>query len=367
MFEIVGKYGTCKIFTDAVEETAVSQIYAFMSSPIVENSKVRFMPDIHAGSGCVIGTTFTLTGKTCPSVVGVDIGCSVLAINFGKENINFSELDKFIRDNIPSGHKINNDETAVNNKDFIHFVKKVCERTEQEYNYVMRSIGSLGGGNHFIEVNTDENGEKWLCIHTGSRNFGLKIANWHQKKANKIHGGNMGGLAYLEGDDALDYFEDMFIAQQFSAYNRNEIANRTLEEFNLVENERVESVHNYIDFKDNIVRKGAISAHKGEMVIIPLNMRDGSIIGVGKGNDDWNNSAPHGAGRLMSRKKAKEEISLEDFEKSMDGIWTSCVSRGTLDEAPMAYKNADHIIKYLEPTVEIKHMLKPLYNFKAQE
>jgi len=270
-----------------------------------------------------------------------------------------------IRSFIPCGHNVHDKVVFTFSKQFENDVKEVCKRTEQDLGRVKCSIGSLGGGNHYHEIGEDGDGDKWLFIHSGSRNFGLKIATYHQRKANALHHNRKDGLSYIEGEDAKEYYRDMKVAQEYADNNRLTMGEIILDKMNLSYNDTICSVHNYIDFKDNVVRKGAISAHKNEMVIIPFNMRDGSVIGVGKGNDDWNNSAPHGAGRVMSRRKAKENIALKEFEESMNGIWTSCVSKATLDEAPMAYKKADHIIKYLEPTVEIKHRLIPVYNFKA--
>jgi RNA-splicing ligase RtcB len=365
MFELKGKYGMTKVFNDAVEESAMSQITQLINSPVSEYAKVRIMPDVHAGAGCVIGYTATLTDRTVPNLIGVDIGCGVRAVKLGKISIEYANLDDVIRDEVPSGHNVGLEEVRSSHEED---VKEICDRMEQDYSRVLKSIGSLGGGNHFIEVAVDEDQNKWLLIHSGSRNFGLKVANWHQKKANKSCRNYTPGLAYLTGDDALDYYADMEVAQKYARMNRLWIMVKIMNAMNFPSTRKedvVESVHNYIDFKDNVVRKGAISAHDGEMVVIPFNMRDGSIIGVGKGNDDWNNSAPHGAGRVMSRRKAKENIDLKDFENTMKGIWSSCISKATLDEAPMAYKKADHIVKYLEPTVEIKHRLIPVYNFKA--
>jgi len=362
MFELKGKYGMTKVFNDAVEETAMSQITQLINSPVAEYATVRIMPDVHAGAGCVIGYTATLTDRTVPNLIGVDIGCGVFAANLGKVSFEFQDLDDVIREHIPSGHNVCDTETHGSLDEDI---KEICDRMEQDYSRVLKSIGSLGGGNHFIEVAVDEDQNKWILIHSGSRNFGLKIANWHQKKANKSCRDYTAGLAYLTGDDALDYYSDMEVAQKYAKGNRLMMYSAISNKMGFKDIETVHSVHNYIDFNDNVVRKGAISAHEGEKVVIPFNMRDGSIIGVGKGNDDWNNSAPHGAGRVMSRRKAKENIDLEDFKETMKGVWSSCISKATLDEAPMAYKKADHIVKYLEPTVEIKHRLIPVYNFKA--
>lgn len=379
MFEIRGKYNSAKIFADSVEETAMSQIYGLLNNIISEHAKIRIMPDVHAGAGCVIGYTSTLTNRVVPNLIGVDIGCGVCGWNLGKIDIDFEALDKHIRNLIPNGTNVHKDlkELAVfatlgcyksmkiNHKDFTEKVVNICKKQEQDINRVMCSFGSLGGGNHFIEIDENDKGNKWLVIHSGSRNFGLKVANWHQKKANAKMG-KMGGLAYLEGSDATDYFDDMEVAQKYAQVNRRVMGCIIVEGFFKTKYfEPVESVHNYINFDDKVIRKGAISAHENEDVLIPLNMADGTIIGKGKGNKDWNYSAPHGAGRTMSRKKAKEVIPIEHFEHIMKNVWTSCVSKKTLDESPFAYKNAKDIVKYLEPAVDIVSHMKPVYNFKA--
>lgn len=365
MIEIRGKYGTTKVFNDFVEQSAMSQIYDMMNSKISEHSKVRIMSDVHAGAGCVIGYTSTLTDLVSPNLIGVDIGCGVSGWNIGKDKVDFAKLDKFIRKLIPCGSGVRDE--IYNDYEFaiINDIEDICDRTEQDTDRVLRSLGSLGGGNHFIEIDKDDDGNKWLLIHSGSRNFGLKVANWHQKIAKSIT--NLGPLSYLEGEDAIDYFNDMAVAQKYAGTNRRIMGKIILEEiFEFVSIPPfVESVHNYINFNDKIVRKGAISAHKDEYVLIPLNMADGTIIGKGKGNEDWNYSAPHGAGRAMSRSKAKETIDLKDFEDIMEGIWTSCVSKHTLDESPFAYKSAEDTIKYLEPTVEIESHMKSVYAFKG--
>lgn len=375
MIEIKGKYNTAIVYNDTVDENAISQIIELLNSPMAEHSKIRIMPDVHAGAGCVIGYTATLTDEIIPNLIGVDIGCGVCGWNLGKINIDYSTLDKFIRHLIPSGRNVHKSikgqhiNSLLKNKihDFYNGVADICHETDQDNFRVMASIGTLGGGNHFIEIDADAEGNKWLLIHSGSRNFGLKIANYHQKIAKNKHK-DLGQLAYLEGQYALDYFSDMEIAQKYASLNRRVMGKIILEGmFKLNYEEPIESIHNYINFEDRAVRKGAISAHKGEQVFIPLNMRDGTILGVGKGNKEWNYSAPHGAGRLMSRTKAKEEISLDLFKEAMKDVWTSCVSKNTLDESPFAYKDAEEIIKYLEPSVKIVNQMKPVYNFKAPE
>jgi RNA-splicing ligase RtcB len=423
--EYRGKYGSAIVFNDEVEATAVSSIINLMNHEVAENAHVRIMPDVHAGKGCVIGYTALLTNKVIPNLIGVDIGCSVVSFKIGHFSVIGElrdKLDKFIRGNIPSGHDVRNkpfggldvlfnDKIAAPAISYVIYdksIREICKQEGQSYDRVMASIGTLGGGNHFIELGKDEEGFLWLTFHSGSRNFGKVICEYHQEVAEKqilgpdedefkrqveiikatkkgkgieaaIHAlrtgmskrGKKSGLEFLTGDKKDDYLHDMMIAQMYAKLNRMIMAYDVIQNFyklNFFELEMVESVHNYINFVDGIVRKGAISAHSGEKVIIPFNMRDGLIIGKGKGNEDWNNSAPHGSGRLMSRTQAKG-LDLDYFEKTMKdaGVWSSCVGKGTLDESPMAYKNSESIIKYLEPTVEITHRVKSIYNFKAGE
>jgi RNA-splicing ligase RtcB len=376
---------------------------------MAENAHTRIMPDVHAGSGCVIGYTAKLTNKVVPNLIGVDIGCGVRAWKLGKRSIigeNFDKLDKFIKRFIPSG-KGNVHEEAV--ATLPPEVEDICKKTGQKYDYVLHSVGSLGGGNHFLEIDLDDEDNLWLVIHSGSRNFGSKVAEYHQdvaeqclmgmskeefdrqvqiiKQTKKGKGievaiqalrktartkGKATGLEYLEGEALQDYLNDMQIAQRYAALNREVMGRIIINQFYDLHDydlESIESVHNYINFEDKIVRKGSISAHAGEKVIIPLNMADGIILGTGKGNADWNWSAPHGAGRKMSRSKAKATIQLEDFQDIMrkKGVWTSTADKSTLDEAPQAYKKAEHIIKYLTDTVDIQVQMRPIYNFKASE
>jgi tRNA-splicing ligase RtcB (3'-phosphate/5'-hydroxy nucleic acid ligase) len=368
MVEISGSNGIAKVFNDEVESTAISQIEALMNHKISYGKKVRFMPDVHAGAGTVIGTTIEIGDCIVPNVVGVDIGCGVDAYFIGDVDIDFSVLDKAIRSLVPSGKNVH----SKNVSGLSEYLKEMildtcCNIGLEDVDRVFNSIGTLGGGNHFIEVAEDNFGDKWLLIHSGSRNFGLQVANFHQKKANAICGYKE--TSFLEGNDAKEYFRDMEVAQEFAVENRSSIAKIILDSLGFKIEAKVLSVHNYIDFEDGIIRKGAIRAHKEDMVVIPFNMADGSIIGLGKGNEDWNFSAPHGAGRVLSRKKAKETVSLENFKRVMDdaGVWTTSVNAGTLDESPFAYKNAESIIKYLEPTVKILYRLRPVYNFKSAD
>lgn len=365
MLEYQGKYTTCSVMIDEIEEEAVQQIYRFLNSPAFEGAKIRIMPDVHAGAGAVVGFTSTLTDKVIPNVIGVDIGCGVSSICLGPlENIDFAALDRFIRENIPSGFSVREKPLALDAQ-LRNEVQAVSNATEQDTSRVMRSVGTLGGGNHFIEVGKDEYNDCWLTVHTGSRNFGLKIANFHQAKAVRTVGKGH-GLEWLEGEAKNQYLEHMQVAQRFAAVNRSRILVHIIEGFFQGRaTKRVDSVHNYIDFGDGVIRKGAIAANKGQRVIIPWNMRDGLIIGKGKGNSEWNYSAPHGAGRVLGRGQAKRALQLEDFEASMEGIWTSCVGKDTIDESPMAYKPAEVIMAAIGDTIEVERVVKPVYNFKA--
>lgn len=391
-----------KIFTDNIDEKAVEQINLLLEQEAFKNSKIRIMPDVHAGKGCVIGFTGDLGEKVIPNIVGVDIGCGMFCANLGKIEIDFFKLDNFINENIPSGMNVNENKIV----DF-DLKKLYCYKQLKNYEWIENSIGSLGGGNHFIEIDTSDEGDKYLVIHSGSRNLGTQVANYYQDLADQICNHDLlkyeekrnnilttykelgkekeiqsalialkkeletnqnkipHDLAYLEGKHREDYLHDMKICQEFAILNRYTIAKRIAEYMDWNISNYFESVHNYIAFDDNIVRKGAISAKKGENVIIPINMKDGCIIGIGKGNLDWNNSAPHGAGRIMSRAKAMEIIDLEKYKESMKDIYTTSVNDATKDEAPFVYKSIDEILKYIVPTVEVTKIIKPIYNFKC--
>lgn len=407
MLELRGRYNTAKVFTDNIEQEAISQIVELLNQDAFRDCRVRVMPDTHAGKGCVIGFTANLGNKGIPNLVGVDIGCGMIAVKLGDIQIDFEDLDKFIRNNIPHGNKVNKKMQTRLSKDFHDSVVEISKKTKSDPKRNLLSIGSLGGGNHFIEINQDRNDDKWLVIHSGSRNFGHKIATYHQKRAidycdrqvkyfkeekNKkivllkeanreeeiqrvleeiaplIERYNLPKyLCFLEDSRLHEYLNDMKTAQEFANLNRRAMAIKILSflDLNIDELEHFQTIHNYIDFDDMIVRKGAISASKDEKVLIPINMRDGSIIAIGKGNDDWNNSAPHGAGRLMSRSKAKEVISLGEYKETMKKVWSTSVKESTLDEAPMAYKPMDEIIENIKDTVEIVDIIRPLYNFKS--
>ena len=395
-----------KIFAKTVEETAREQIEQFASLEAFKNSKIRIMPDVHSGAGCVIGFTADLGDKVIPNVVGVDIGCGMFAVNMGKlVDIDLQVVDTFIRNFIPSGMNVNDTPLITLEESRIEDLK--CYGSLRNIERLVNSVGSLGGGNHFIEIDVDEStGENWLIIHSGSRNLGKQVAEIYQdiaiNKCNsrkeetaklvseyKAQGREKeiataiaalksqkpkipNDLCYLEGEDRENYLHDMRICQRFAEINRFFIANAIL--FFLFNNDIdtigtmdcFTTMHNYID-DNNIVRKGAISAQKGEKLLIPINMRDGCILGVGKGNEDWNCSAPHGAGRLMSRAKAKETLTMEEYQNTMNGIYTTSVCHETLDEAPQAYKPLEEITELIKPTVDIISILKPIYNFKAKD
>lgn len=397
-----------KIFTKNVEQKAVDQIELLLAQDAFKDCKVRIMPDVHAGKGCVIGFTADLGEKVIPNIVGVDIGCGMLCVSLGQTDIDFEKLDNAIRSYVPSGRDVH--EGRIIRFDELQELK--CYRELRDTKRLERSIGTLGGGNHFIEVDVAEDGYKYLVIHTGSRNLGKQVADYYQNLAFELMSGKdelyeeqgriieeykaagrksdiqnaiaelhrnfkavnpniPKDLCYLEGKYREDYLHDMRICQKFAYMNRVMIAQIICNHMGWGVDadmpDYFECIHNYIDHDSNIVRKGAISAKLGEKVLIPINMRDGCIIGTGKGNEDWNQSAPHGAGRVMSRTKAKELVSLEEFEKSMDGIYTTSVNQSTIDESPMAYKTLDEIVENIKDTVDVLAIIKPVYNFKASE
>jgi RNA-splicing ligase RtcB len=361
------------------------------------------MPDVHAGKGCVIGFTANLGDKVIPNIVGVDIGCGMLCVELGKIDIDLEKFDKIVNDYIPAGRNIR----EVKLTDFEKIKDLYCLRELKETNKFNKAIGTLGGGNHFIELNVDDENNKYLVIHTGSRNMGKQVADYYQNLAIELCSGKEEmwkrkaeiittykeqgrkqeiqkalkelekqykdnqpelpkELCYLTGEYREDYLHDMQICQEYASLNRKYIAIEILNKYGIIAMNKFETIHNYICFEDNIVRKGAIRTNKGERVIIPINMRDGSIIAIGKGNEDWNNSAPHGAGRIMSRMKAKETFKLDEFKKSMEGIYTTSVVEETIDEAPFVYKPMREIIDNIKDTVEIEKIIKPIYNFKAK-
>lgn len=373
-----GKYASCEVMIDEIDQTAVQQIYGFLNCEVFEGAQIRIMPDVHAGIGSVIGFTATLGSKIIPNVVGVDIGCGIASYCLGAMAWSdfFAAFDRHVRESVPCGFAVHDARQKFPRQadPLLTRIAAVARETEQDEARVLRSLGTLGGGNHFIELGKDDNRRVWLTIHTGSRNFGLKIAEYHQGKASRSPGkGDV--LAYLEGEEAERYLDHMKVAQEYALFNRVLIARALVgffmeearDNWERMQIEKVESIHNYIDFGDRIIRKGAIAAHEGQRVVIPWNMRDGLIIGRGKGNANWNWSAPHGAGRVMSRGAARKKLDVADFEKTMEGIWTTCVGKATLDEAPMVYKDAETIRQAIGDTVDVELTVKPLYNFKASD
>ena len=400
MIEIKGKMNTALCYAKVVEQEAIEQIRRMCDYLMTEGSQIRIMPDVHAGKGCTIGTTMTISGKAVPNVVGVDIGCGMYTVNLGKADIDFEKVDEAAHF-IPSGRDIWDgrierfDLTAL-----------VCYRQLKETKRLAKSLGTLGGGNHFIEIDEASDGTKYLVIHSGSRNLGKQVAELYQKLAVNLDRGygeylekreeiirtykEQGrreeiqdalkqlhfkvyeskpsmpeDLCYLSGRYLEDYLHDVVICQAFAKRNREKMAEILLERSGMTGGEAFHTIHNYIDTEEMILRKGAIAAHKGEKVLIPINMRDGSVLAVGKGNPDWNFSAPHGAGRLMSRTDAKEKLSMKEYKESMKGIYTTSVNEYTLDESPMAYKSLDDIIDVIKDSVDVIDIMKPIYNFKA--
>lgn len=397
MLELQGKYASAKVFTDVVDNESISQVVNLLNQPYMEGSRVRMMPDIHAGAGCTIGTTMTIKDKICPSLVGVDIGCGMETIRIKETHIEPQKLDKVIREFIPSGFSIHDDpHRFAGDIDLseLYCAKKV--NIDRGY----RSIGTLGGGNHFIEANKDDEGNIYVVVHSGSRHLGLEVANYYQEAAYKyltsyskeeldivIEELKASGrqkeiqsvlkkmkekkspvpkpLAYVDGDLFDQYIHDMSIAQHFANLNRKAMMDTIIKKMGFHVIEQFTTIHNYIDVDSMILRKGSVSARSGERLLIPINMRDGSLLCTGKGNEDWNFSAPHGAGRLMSRAKAKEAFTVSEFKKEMEGIFTTSVGCSTLDECPMAYKGIDDIVGNIAPTVTIDAIIKPIYNFKV--
>ena len=359
-----------KIFTDNISDEAKEEIDLLLEQEAFKKSKVRIMPDVHAGKGCVIGFTGALGNKVIPSIVGVDIGCGIFCANLGNTDIDLKKLDDFIKENIPSGMNVNKNKVA----DF-DLTQLYCYKKLKRHQWIENSVGSLGGGNHFIEIDIATDKEKYLVIHSGSRNLGAQVANYYQDLANQICNHDL--LNYQNQRDTVlktykelgkerdAYLHDMRLCQEFAILNRFTIAKTIADYMGFDINNYFESVHNYISFEDNIVRKGAIRAQKEERVIIPINMRDGCLLGLGKGNQDWNNSAPHGAGRVMSRAKAMQTIDLEDYKKTMQNVYTTSVTENTKDEAPFVYKSLEEIKEHIIPTVEVTKIIKPIYNFKA--
>ncbi|MGI6579774.1 MAG: RtcB family protein [Saccharofermentanales bacterium] len=398
MREIKGKYNTAISFAKVIEKDAILQIQRMCDYEFTKGSKIRIMPDAHFGKGCTVGTTMTIKDKVVPNVVGVDIGCGMYTVNLGKNDINLKKIDK-IAHYIPSGKNV-----WPSSTERFDLTSMRCYRELNDTKRIIRSIGTLGGGNHFIEIDRAEDGTNYLVIHSGSRNLGKQVADLYQKLAIDLNQGKEAyfkqrdeiiefyksqgrrkeiqaalkqlhwtkkdatipeDLCFLYGGYMDDYLHDVEICQAYAIRNRERMAEIILDNAGLAGTDGFHTIHNYIDTKEMILRKGAISAKKGEKVLIPINMRDGSILATGKGNPEWNFSAPHGAGRIMSRTRAKSDISLADFEREMQGIFTTSVKASTLDEAPMAYKALEDIIDAIQESVDIIEVMKPIYNFKA--
>lgn len=399
MFEIRGKYSTAKVFADKVDEDSVRQIYELCNQQFTENERIRMMPDVHAGAGCVIGTTMTVTDRVVPNLVGVDIGCGMETVLIKGRQLELEALDKFIKFNIPSGFSIRGKEHRYAEKSRLSELR-CAKNINIDRAYL--SLGTLGGGNHFIEADRGERGI-YIVIHSGSRHLGVEVAKHYQKRAVEElkHSGDddvkrliaemksegrereisaalkrlnvqakktaPDHLAYVYGAAFDDYIHDMKIVQEFAMLNRKAMMDDIIRQMKLKVADGFTTVHNYIDTDNMIVRKGAVSAQKGERLIIPINMRDGSLICIGKGCPDWNFSAPHGAGRLFSRSQAKQSFTVSEFKKQMAGIYSSTINSATLDECPMAYKNMNDIVDNIGDTAEITEVIKPIYNYKAGE
>jgi RNA-splicing ligase RtcB len=395
---IKGRYNTAVCFAKVIEQEAVDQIRRMCDYPFTEGSRIRIMPDVHAGAGCTIGTTMTITDKAVPNVVGVDIGCGMYTVDLGKGDLDFARLDEAAH-YIPSGMNVWEGRRERFDLTGLHCFRELKDTARLE-----RSLGTLGGGNHFIEVDRAQDGTNYLIIHSGSRNLGLQVARIYQNLAIELHSGKEEylrqrdeiiqsykeqgrrseiqqalkelrwdrqeadmpeDLCYLYGVYLDRYLHDVEICQDFARRSREKMAEIIMDRAGLSGRDGFHTIHNYIDTSEMILRKGAIAAHKGEKVLIPINMRDGSVLAVGRGNPEWNMSAPHGAGRLMSRTKAKEDLSLEEYRKTMEGIYTTSVNESTLDEAPMAYKSLDDIIDVIRDSVDVVDVMKPVFNFKA--
>ena len=398
MIEIQGEFNAAKIFTDVVDNASIAQVQELCNQAFTAGSRIRLMPDIHAGKGCTIGTTMTITDKVVPNLTGVDIGCGMETTRIRESHMELQKLDKLIYEKIPSGFSI---------RDRAHRylsqidLNELCCAKRVDLLRAEKSIGTLGGGNHFIEVDKDDEGNLYIVVHSGSRHLGVEVASYYQEAGYKVlnrtddasieaiiaqmkaegrekeiqktlkklknlkQTGIPKALAYVSGELFEQYLHDMKIVQHFAMLNRQAMVDEIVCGLGLHVEEQFTTVHNYIDTESMILRKGAVSARSGEKLLIPINMRDGSLICVGKGNEDWNFSAPHGAGRLMSRAEAKRRFDITGFRQEMDGIYTTSVNESTLDECPMAYKGMDDILSNIGPTVDVVKIIKPIYNFKA--
>ena len=395
--EIKGKYNLAKVYTDVVDPIATQQLQDICDSEAFKDSVIRIMPDVHAGTGCTVGTTMTITDKAVPNMVGVDIGCGMEVTQIKERELDLEKLDKLIYATIPSGSDVRDTKHPLSDK--IDLTQLRCFRKiKSEMAY--KSIGTLGGGNHFIEVDKDDEGNLFIVVHSGSRHLGVEVASFYQEEAYKQMCGSAGyqlrqvikeyreqgrekeiqteidrrnattvdypmESAYLVGELFDDYIHDMKIVQQFATLNRQAMVDEIVSGLGLTVVDQFTTIHNYIDTDTMILRKGAVSAKSGEKILIPINMRDGSLICLGLGNKDWNESAPHGAGRLMSRKTARNSLTMEEFKQEMQGIYSTSIKESTLDESPMAYKDMKDIVSNIGPTVDIVKQIKPIYNFKA--
>ncbi|WP_071429089.1 RtcB family protein [Angelakisella massiliensis] len=398
MIEVKGKYNEAKIFTDVVDSASIAQVQELCNQEFTAGSRIRLMPDIHAGAGCTIGTTMTITDKVVPNLVGVDIGCGMETIRIRETHLELQKLDKLIYEKIPSGFG-----TRAKAHPYLRQIDldALCCAKQVDLLRAEKSIGTLGGGNHFIEVDRDDEGNLYIVVHSGSRHLGLEVAKYYQEEGYKVLNGTddasleaviaqMKGegrqkeiqkelkrlknlkqtsiprqLAYVSGELFERYIHDMKIVQHFAMLNRQAMMDEIVKGMKLHVEEQFTTIHNYIDTDSMILRKGSVSAQAGEKLLIPINMRDGSLLCLGKGNEDWNFSAPHGAGRLMSRAQAKESFTVSQFKKEMAEIYTTSVSKSTLDECPMAYKGMQDILDYIGPTAEVLKIIRPIYNFKA--
>lgn len=400
--EIMGKVNTAVCYARVVEDEAIEQIRRMCDYPMTEGSRIRIMPDVHAGKGCTIGTTMTIADKAVPNVVGVDIGCGMYTVNLGKAEIDFEKVDEAAHF-IPSGMHV-----WEGRQERFDLTVLACYRELKDTKRLGRSLGTLGGGNHFIEIDEAADGTKYLIIHSGSRNLGKQVAEHYQKLAvdldrgygeyfekreeiiktykeqgrrgeiqealkelrRKFHESEAcmpEDLCFLSGKYLAEYLHDVEICQAYARRNREKMAEIILERTGIKGGEAFHTIHNYIDTEEMVLRKGAIAAHDGEKVLIPINMRDGSVLAVGKGNPEWNFSAPHGAGRIMSRTRAKANLSMEEYKETMKGVYTTSINENTLDEAPMAYKSLEDIIGVIRESVDVIDVMKPVYNFKASE
>lgn len=403
MIELKGKYNKAKVFTDNIENQAVSQIIDLCNQSFVTGSNIAIMPDTHAGAGCTIGTTMTLHGKVVPNLVGVDIGCGMFCVQLREKDIDLEVLDEVIKLHVPSGQNVRNEDHKYNR--YVDLNKLFC-KSQVNLDRAKKSIGTLGGGNHFIELNKSKDGDLYLVVHSGSRYLGKQVAEYYQKLAIKSIKDNRDkkaemvaklkkegknkdiqgalksmevpkipdSLCYLEGQYYDEYLQDMRLSQWYATMNREAIADTIIERMGLNPLKSFHTIHNYIEINscvtsttgcNDILRKGAISAADGEVVLIPINMRDGSILAIGKGNPEWNYSAPHGAGRILSRSKAKEQLTMAEFQDTMKDVYSTSVCSSTLDEAPMAYKPIEEILENIVDTVEVIEVIKPIYNYKA--